>query len=114
MATKKRVVFSFDERSYESLERLKEQARFGSLAATVKESLQVTNALQQQKKPKEIQALTLPHIPLALVQSKVQRLREKRKNDPEEENEFQSTKPNRGTSSLQYFVLYLFNNYFLC
>jgi hypothetical protein len=49
MATKKRVVFTFDERSMESLENLKEQARFDSLADTVRSSLQVARALQQQK-----------------------------------------------------------------
>jgi hypothetical protein len=47
--TKKRVVFTFDERSLESLEKLKEQARFDSLADAVRNSLQVARALQQQK-----------------------------------------------------------------
>ena len=46
---KKRVVFSFDERSLESLETLKERARLGSLADVVRSSLQVSRALQQQK-----------------------------------------------------------------
>jgi len=46
---KKRVVFTFDERSLESLEKLKEQARFDSLADAVRNSLQVARALQQQK-----------------------------------------------------------------
>jgi len=49
MTTKKRVVFTFDERSMESLESLKDQARFGSLAEAVRSSLQVARALQQQK-----------------------------------------------------------------
>ncbi len=49
MATKKRVVFTFDERSLESLEQLKHQARFDSLAEAVRSSLQVSRALQQQK-----------------------------------------------------------------
>lgn len=49
MANKKRVVFTFDERSLESLEQLKEQSRSGSLAETVRSSLQVNRALQQQK-----------------------------------------------------------------
>lgn len=49
MATKKRVIFTFDDRSFENLETLKDQARFGSLAEAVKESLRVTRALQQQK-----------------------------------------------------------------
>lgn len=46
---KKRVVFTFDERSLDSLEKLKEQARFDSLADAVRSSLQVARALQQQK-----------------------------------------------------------------
>jgi len=49
MGTKKRVVFTFDERSLESLEQLKDQARFDSLADAVRSSLQVSRALQQQK-----------------------------------------------------------------
>lgn len=49
MTTKKRVVFTFDERSLESLEKLKEHARYDSLADAVRNSLQVTRALQQQK-----------------------------------------------------------------
>jgi metal-responsive CopG/Arc/MetJ family transcriptional regulator len=49
MSIKKRVVFTFDERSLESLEKFKEQARFGSLADAVRNSLQVSRALQQQK-----------------------------------------------------------------
>ena len=44
----KRVVFSFDERSLESLEKLTEQGRFSSMADTVRESLQVSRALQSQ------------------------------------------------------------------
>ena len=47
--SKKRVVFTFDERSLDSLEKLKEQARFESLAEAVRNSLQVARALQQQK-----------------------------------------------------------------
>ncbi len=49
MNPKKRVVFSFDERSLESLETLRERARLGSLADVVRNSLQVSRALQQQK-----------------------------------------------------------------
>ena len=48
MLKKRRVVFTFDERSLESLERLKEQGHFSSLADTVRESLQVSRALQTQ------------------------------------------------------------------
>ena len=48
MPKPRRVVFTFDERSLESLERLKDQGRFSSLAETVRDSLQVTRALQSQ------------------------------------------------------------------
>lgn len=48
MSLKRRVVFTFDERSLESLERIKEQAKFGSLADAVRDSLQVRRALQNQ------------------------------------------------------------------
>lgn len=48
MAKNKRVVFSFDERSFESLEKLTEQGRTGSMANTVRDSLQVARALQSQ------------------------------------------------------------------
>ena len=42
-------MFTFDERSLDSLEKLKEHARFDSLAEAVRNSLQVARALQQQK-----------------------------------------------------------------
>lgn len=48
MAKTRRVVFSFDERSLESLEKLTEQGRFSSMADTVRESLQISRALQAQ------------------------------------------------------------------
>ncbi len=48
MGRTKRVVFSFDERSLESLEDLTAQGRFPSMAETVRESLQVRRALQSQ------------------------------------------------------------------
>ncbi len=48
MAKTRRVVFSFDERSLESLEKLTEQGRFTSMADTVRESLQISRALQSQ------------------------------------------------------------------
>jgi hypothetical protein len=35
MAKTRRVVFSFDERSYDSLEQIKERGRYGSLVETV-------------------------------------------------------------------------------
>jgi hypothetical protein len=45
---KKRVVFTFDERSLESLQSIKDKARFASLGDTVKESLQVSRTLHEQ------------------------------------------------------------------
>jgi len=48
MSKSRRVVFSFDERSLESLEKLTEQGRFSSMADTVRESLQISRALQSQ------------------------------------------------------------------
>lgn len=45
---KRRVVFSFDERSLESLQKIKEQGRFSSLGGAVRESLQISNALHSQ------------------------------------------------------------------
>jgi len=49
MAGTKRLVFTFDERSLESLEKIKKDGRFSSLADTVRQSLQVSKALQSQK-----------------------------------------------------------------
>ncbi|MBI4776965.1 MAG: hypothetical protein HY788_22755 [Deltaproteobacteria bacterium] len=48
MVKKQRVVFTFDERSLKSLEDIKEQGHFSSLADTVRESLRVSRALQSQ------------------------------------------------------------------
>ncbi len=48
MSKNKRVVFTFDERSLESLQKLTEQGRFSSMADTVRESLQISRALQSQ------------------------------------------------------------------
>lgn len=48
MAESKRVVFSFDERSYDSLERMKAEGRFSTLADAVRQSLVVSKALQSQ------------------------------------------------------------------
>jgi Arc/MetJ-type ribon-helix-helix transcriptional regulator len=48
MSKTRRVVFSFDERSLESLQKLTEQGRFSSMADTVRDSLQITRALQGQ------------------------------------------------------------------
>src|SRR5260370_26624799 len=48
MAKTQRVVFSFDERSLESLQKIKEQGRFTSMGEAVRESLQISRALQSQ------------------------------------------------------------------
>lgn len=48
MAKTRRVIFSFDERSLESLEKLTAEGRFASMADTVRESLQISRALQSQ------------------------------------------------------------------
>ena len=48
MPKNKRVVFTFDERSLQSLQKLTEQGRFSSMADTVRDSLQVRGALQSQ------------------------------------------------------------------
>jgi hypothetical protein len=48
MSKTKRVVFSFDEKSFESLEKLTKQGRYPSMASAVKESLQINSALQGQ------------------------------------------------------------------
>lgn len=48
MAKTKRVVFSFDQKSLARLEDLTEQGHFSSMAETVRESLQVSRALQSQ------------------------------------------------------------------
>lgn len=48
MASTRRLVFTFDERSLESLEKIKQQGRFSSLADAVRQSLQISKALQSQ------------------------------------------------------------------
>ena len=48
MPKTQRVVFTCDERSLESLQKLKEQGRFASMGETVRESLQISRALQNQ------------------------------------------------------------------
>ena len=48
MPKNKRVVFTFDERSLESLRKLTDQGRFSSMADTVRDSLQISQALQSQ------------------------------------------------------------------
>jgi len=44
----RRVVFDFDESSFESLQELTEQGRFGSMGETVRDSLQIARALRSQ------------------------------------------------------------------
>jgi hypothetical protein len=48
MAKTQRVIFSFDERSLESLQKIKDQGRFSSMGEAVRESLQISRALQSQ------------------------------------------------------------------
>lgn len=48
MSKTRRVVFSFDERCLESLQKLTAQGRFSSMADTVRESLQISRTLQSQ------------------------------------------------------------------
>lgn len=51
MASKsKRVVFTFDERSLLTLEKMTDEGHFSSMADTVRESLQIGRALQTQAK----------------------------------------------------------------
>ena len=48
MTKTKRLVFSFDERSYDTLERIKHDGRFSSLADAVRQAVEVSGALQRQ------------------------------------------------------------------
>ncbi|MBZ5610584.1 MAG: hypothetical protein LAP38_20160 [Acidobacteriia bacterium] len=48
MPKTQRVIFSFDERSLDSLQRIKEEGRFASMGEAVRESLQISRALQSQ------------------------------------------------------------------
>ena len=52
MASKKskRVAFTFDERSLATLEEMTQEGHFSSMAHTVRESLQISRALQTQAK----------------------------------------------------------------
>ena len=52
MTTKKskRVAFTFDERSLTTLEEMTDEGHFSSMADTVRESLQISHALQNQAK----------------------------------------------------------------
>lgn len=49
-AKTKRIAFTFDERSIDTLEIMTEEGHFSNLADTVRESLQVNRALQTQAK----------------------------------------------------------------
>lgn len=48
MPKTQRVVFTFDERSLESLKTMQEQGRYPSMGNVVKDSLQISRALQNQ------------------------------------------------------------------
>ena len=48
MAKSRSVVFTFDERSLDSLERLTKQGAYSSMADAVRDSLRLRRALQQQ------------------------------------------------------------------
>ena len=48
MAKTKRVVFTFNERSLNSLQKMKEEGRFSSLGEAVREALQISCAIQEQ------------------------------------------------------------------
>jgi hypothetical protein len=50
MTKTQRVVFTFDQRSLESLKTMTEQGRYPSMANAVKDSLQISHALQNQAK----------------------------------------------------------------
>lgn len=50
MSKSKRVAFTFDERSLATLEDMTEEGHFSSMADTVRESLQISRALQIQVK----------------------------------------------------------------
>ncbi len=50
MSKSKRVVFTFDERSLNRLERIKDEGGYTSLAETVRGGLQIVDALRAQAK----------------------------------------------------------------
>ena len=49
MAESKRIVFSFDERSFETLQDIQRRGKFSSMAQVVREALRILGALQLQK-----------------------------------------------------------------
>ena len=48
MSKTKRVVFNFDDRSFENLDKMTKQGRYSSMGSAVKDALQINNALQGQ------------------------------------------------------------------
>lgn len=48
MAKAKRVIFTFDDRSFDTLQQITSSGGFSSMADTVRESLQINRALQTQ------------------------------------------------------------------
>lgn len=48
MAAGKRVMFTFDDRSYGTLKRITEEGKFSSMADTVRDSLMIAGSLQNQ------------------------------------------------------------------
>lgn len=48
MSKSKRVTFTFDDRSLDTLKSMTEEGHFGSMAETVRESLQISRTLQKQ------------------------------------------------------------------
>lgn len=48
MSKGKRVVFTFDERSFDALEQMKDNGNYHSLAEAVRDSLKLSRSLQQQ------------------------------------------------------------------
>lgn len=50
MAKSRRLAFTFDERSYDALEEMTQTGHYSSMADTVRGSLQISRALQDQAK----------------------------------------------------------------
>ncbi len=48
MSKTQRVVFSFDDRSLDSLKKITEEGKYTSMATAVRDSLQISRALQSQ------------------------------------------------------------------
>lgn len=56
-ARSKRVAFTFDDRSFKTLEQMTESGNFSSMAETVRESLEISLALQNQAKKGYIEVI---------------------------------------------------------